>query len=178
MKSMSPALHAACPSAAFRQALRDGIGAHIAEHRAKRSLARELGYVPPSGVLRARAAPTVGRRWAIDRSRLGFGPTGGAIFDQDELVFESAEPVVPPRVCAAIRREAARAMAAGNAGSTFTMTEMNRDVAVHKLPRMQRWLNLAARVRMQPLVARCFPRAARRPAHLRIYRALVVQYEL
>ena len=58
--------------------------------------------------------------------------------------------------------------------STFTMTNTNRDVAVHDLPRTLRWLNAAFDRWLLPTVRAAFGDAA---GGAYVYRSLVVQYD-
>jgi hypothetical protein len=125
--------------------------AHAGELEAS---ANELGYVP-CAAQPARAPPAL-RGLVIDSSSLGFGRASAGPFEYDApLVFESDAPLVRPRVCAAIRREAAAAMAAG-ARSTFTMTATNRDAPVHELPRTLRWLNAFLPAVIEPAARAAF----------------------
>ena len=54
------------------------------------------------------------------------------------------------------------------------MTDTNRDVAVHDLPRTRRWLNAAFDRWLMPTVRAAFGDAARGAY---VYRSLVVQYD-
>ena len=122
-----------------------------------------------------RALPPL-RSWALPRSVLGFGASGGPFFRSAKLVHETLAPLVPPRVCAAIRSAASAYMSKGGS-SSFTMTDTNRDADVHALPRTHRWLRTAFISRIAPLAVECYGRALGSTAELHVYRALVVQYD-
>jgi tetratricopeptide (TPR) repeat protein len=157
--------------------------------------------MPASSPTRLRPLPAFMAR-ELPRNVLGFGRGGFGPFASGRLIFETRQPLVSPAVCAAIRREASRAMAAG-ASSSFTMTETNRDVPVHDLPRTLRWLNAFLPAVLEPAVRQAYgDRAvdgllgrwrlllrrgraggdgggARSPTkQLVVYRALVVQYDV
>ena len=154
-----------------------------------------LGYAPVDSSFRCRPLPALYAH-ELPRNSLGYGRGGFRPFRSAKLVVETSQPLVRPEVCAAIRREAARAMAAG-ARSSFTMTETNRDVAVHELPRTLRWLNAFLPAVLEPTVrlafGDCLVDGGSRVGHwvrtqalrltgtgetkLIVYRALVVQYD-
>jgi tetratricopeptide (TPR) repeat protein len=114
----------------------------------------ELGYTPASSPVRRRSPPKL-IAYELPRNSLGFGRGGFGPFASGRLVFETRQPLVRSSVCAAIRREARRAMAAG-ASSSFTMTETNRDVPVHELPRTLRWLNAFLPAVLEPTVRQAY----------------------
>lgn len=190
---MSPVMSPASV-ASFARGLALNRRAHAEETRDS----LELGYTPTSSPVRRRSLPTLIAR-ELPRNALGFGRGGFGPFASGKLVFETRQPLVRPAVCAAILREAKRAMAAG-ASSSFTMTETNRDVPVHELPRTLRWLNAFLSAVLEPAVRQAYGDRAvdgrlgswrlrrrggraggdgsgARAGQLVVYRALVVQYD-
>ena len=76
--------------------------------------------------------------------------------------------------------ETAAHIAAGNDafGSGFTLAATNRNIAVADLPKTLEWVNEHGFPRVAALLGTCYSaEAIGDPAQLRIYRALVVQYD-
>lgn len=147
-----------------------GLIANKADHAAELATSHELGFR-----LAQSAVPAV--RWAtsykINRTSLGMG--NECPFATDELVFAS-EPIFSPEECLTVRQEA-QELISGGAQSTFTMTDTNRDVAVHDMPDTLAWLNGGAFARVTSLAAQCFPSAVDDAGSLWVYRGLVINYE-
>ena len=157
---------AARPSVGLSTGLADNLAAHAAEM----SRSASLGFRPATAAVPTTSAWEVHR---IDRRALGMGPK--CPFESDDLVITTA-PVLSAHECRAIREEAAQLMARG-ARSSFTMTDTNRDVNLHDLPRTVAWLNGGAFARLASLAAECFPSAVGDATDLWVYRGLVVQYD-
>ena len=147
-----------------------GLRANLAEHAAELQASRTLGFS------RAEAAVPVSsvRSYRLPTSQLGMG--SACPFESEELVFHSVDPLLSERECTAVRKEASTLINQG-AKSTFTMTDTNKDVALHDLPETLRWLNTGAFARVASLAARCFPSAVEDATDLWIYRGLVIKYE-
>ena len=159
------------PAASIGKPYAEGLRANAADHIAERELSESLGF------RRAAAAVPITlqtRSHHVDRVALGMGKS--CPFDNDELIFQTEEPLFTASECAAVRAEAAAKIAAG-AGSTFTMTNTNRDCAVHDLPQTLAWLNGGALGRVASLAATCFPSAVPSAESLWIYRGLVISYD-
>jgi tetratricopeptide (TPR) repeat protein len=146
-----------------------GLRANLMDHMAEFAASTELGFDRPS----MRFPPTSWTSYCVERSTLGMGVH--CPFDTDELVVAS-EPLFSAAECCAIKEEAATLIAEGR-GSTFTMTDTNKDCAVHEMPRTLRWLNEGALARITSLAATCFPSAVSDPTQLWVYRGLVIKYD-
>ena len=149
-----------------------GLRANLMDHMAEFAASTELGFDRPS-MRGASLAPTSWTSYCVERSTLGMGVH--CPFDTDELVVAS-EPLFSAAECCAIKEEAATLIAEGR-GSTFTMTDTNKDCAVHEMPRTLRWLNEGALARITSLAATCFPSAVSDPTQLWVYRGLVIKYD-
>jgi len=94
------------------------------------------------------------------------------------LVWVSDEPLVSSAECNAIVDEAKAHLAAGKAGSGFTLSDTNHHMAVRDLPGTLEWLNTEGLPRVAALAGQCYDEEAiGDPKDLLIYRALVVGYE-
>lgn len=94
------------------------------------------------------------------------------------LVFETAQPLMSEAECQMVIDETSAAIAAGTAGSTFTLRDTSRNMAVAKLPKTLAFLNEEGLPRVAALAGECFGEAAiGDPRKLRLYRALVVHYD-
>ena len=165
----APSSFALKPSAA---SLSKNLLAH--EEELAESLA--LGYERPRGAAAVERAAPQTRRWLVDRSALGMG--AACPFAPNECgVVATTDPLFSVTECTAIREEAAEHIAAGSGGSTFTMVDTNRDVAVHAMPRAQSWLNRVGLPRVARLAASCFGSGVGDPGNLFVYRALVINYD-
>lgn len=155
---------------AASSSLARGLAANMADHHDEMTTSAELGFE------RARSAvPAVAcTARCMARSALGMG--AHCTFDSDELVWETSSPVFTASECRAVRDEAA-ALIAGGAQSTFTMTDTNRDVAVHEMASTLAWLNGGAFARLTSLAASCFPSAVDDATSLWVYRGLVINYD-
>jgi len=148
--------------------------------------AEDLGYRPVSSLPLPPWRPPPVRPYYVPRDATGMGPVcpfALAAPDPEAsalpLVFETyAEPMASMDECSMVVDEARAHIASGGVGATFSYTETSRNIAVHSLPRTQQWLNSCLLPRVSALAGMCFGEAAigdlRR---LRIYRALVVQYD-
>ena len=151
----------------FAEALRH----NIAEHAAERADSSALGF---AHAVPAATPPVVDTKaYEVDRTLLGMGSS--CPFDSDRLVHATSAPLFSAKECRAIQEEAAAQIAAG-AKSTFTMTDTNRDVAVHELPSTLEWLNRVGLVRVASLARACFPSAVDDKG-LWVYRGLVINYD-
>ncbi|KAL1507563.1 hypothetical protein AB1Y20_007183 [Prymnesium parvum] len=178
--------------------LEEALRANVAEHAEERAHSRRLGFSPivfssppppstvhieprlvghsPSPPLAARARsclPPFGTHvHKVPRHTLGMGSQ--CPFDTDELIHATKHPVLTEAECEAIRQEAEERMAEG-ARSSFTMTETNRDVPVHEMPRTLRWLEEGGLLRLCSLARACFASAVSERG-LWVYRGLVIKY--
>lgn len=155
-------------------------------HAHELARAEDLGYRMVGHLPLPPWRPPPVRPYYVPRDATGMGPVCPFAFaspDADApslpLVFETqAEPLVSAAECSMVVDEARAHIAAGGRGATFSYTETSRNIAVHELPRTQQWLNAEGLPRVSALAGTCFGEAAigdlRR---LRIYRALVVQYD-
>ena len=94
------------------------------------------------------------------------------------LHLVARRPILSTDECASIIAETRAHIAAGKEGSGFTLATTNRNIAVADLPETLAWLNAVGLPRFAALAGACFgPDAIGDPQLLRIYRALVVQYD-
>ena len=143
------------------------------EHAAELADSAELGYARAHG-----EAPTPlpdVSTWPVAPDALGMG--AASPFEADCHVVATRTALLSGDECAAIVGEAAAHLAAGRESSSFTMTDTNRDVAVHELPKTQAWINRAGLHRVASLAARAFPSAVRSASSLYVYRSLVIHYD-
>ena len=174
---MTLCLPAVVPSVTHRlpdrssAAYAEGLRRNFADHESEIEKSVELGFRRASAAA-AVVPPTTAH--CIASSSLGMGRN--CPFEGDRLVHACSEPLFTADECIAVRTEAAAMMADGKQ-SSFTMTDTNRDVSVHDLPRTLSWLNSGAFARVATLAAQCFPSAVPDPSSLYIYRGLVIHYE-
>ena len=148
-----------------------GLQQNILDHEEELKTSGELGFRRATEVVSPVPARPIG---LINRTVLGMG--GECPFQGSELVFETMAPVFTQEECAAIRAEAEE-LIGGGISSTFTMTDTNRDCAVHDLPRTLQWLDDGGLARIASLVAHCFPSAVESAESLWVYRGLVINYD-
>ena len=143
-----------------------GLRANLADHAKELAVSKELGF--SRAAVAVQPAAECQSSFRINRTLLGMGRA--CPFEGDELVFASA-PIFTQDECMAVRKEA-RTLIAGGAQSTFTMTETNRDVALHDMRETLAWLNGGAFARVTSFAADCFPSAVDDATSLWIYRGL------
>ena len=179
----------------------EGLVLNEKAHAVERAESASLGYAAAalgSRVDPVRWAPAALRAWDVPPGALGYGQHDGPFRECGGRLLFATSRVVSAAVCARIIREARAQvtctrpshpkMRSGggcvtpatvsqmqtSGSSTFTMTDTNRDVAVHDLPRTCRWLNAAFDRWLMPTVRAAFGDAA---SGAYVYRSLVVQYD-
>ena len=65
-----------------------------------------------------------------------------AAFGDECGVYATEQPLFTREECASLRKEAESNIASGTGASSFTMTDSNRDVAVHEMAQAQHWLKV------------------------------------
>ena len=153
------------------KSLAAGLKANLAEHAAELAASAELGFARAAAPVQD-LPPTMSHK--ISRDALGMGQS--CPFDSDDLVYATTTPLFSADECKAVRDEAAEQIASG-LSSTFTMTDTNRDVALHDLPNTLSWLNSGAFARVTSLAAECFPSAVGDATQLWVYRGLCIHYD-
>lgn len=175
-----PSRAAASASACAEPDLAEAIASSLRAQAVEVEESTQLGYVPCSG--NSRGWKGVVSSWRLPRAALGFGahyPFGEAegglpSEGEEDLVFVTESPCFTADELAAVRSEAAAFIESGG-GSSFSLTDTNRDANVHDLPRALGWLNSVALPRLVPLVSHCLLGGT--DTELYVYRALVVQYD-
>ena len=122
------------------------------------------------------AAQAAVRHHPVPPLALGMGSKNAAFGDECG-VYATEQPLFTREECASLRKEAESNIASGTGASSFTMTDSNRDVAVHEMAQAQHWLNSVGVPRLASLAAACFPSTVRDATELHVYRSLVIQYE-
>ncbi len=170
---------------------------NLATHEREIAQAEELGYKAIENMPPLTWEPPAVRSFDVLPTATGMGPacpfrTGSGVEKREReregvvsgeslpLVFETKSPIASKEECQMMIDETAAYIAAGNDafGSGFTLATTNRNIAVVDLPKTLAWLNSQGLPRVASLFGRCYSaEAIGDPAQLRIYRALVVQYD-
>lgn len=158
--------------------------ANKANHAREVAESEQLGYEPIRSLPPPPWQPPATWAWDVPLAATGMGPVCPFAFSQSAeaasmpLVFETAAPLFQPHECDEIVHEARAHLAAGRAGSTFSFNDTCRNIAVADMPRTLAWLNAEGAPRAAALAGACFGADAIGDASdLRVYRALVVQYD-
>ena len=161
---------------------------NLATHEREIAQAEELGYKAIENMPPLTWEPPAVRSFDVLPTATGMGPacpfrsTDKRVVRGESmpLVFETKSPIASKEECQMMIDETAAYIAAGNDafGSGFTLATTNRNIAVVDLPKTLAWLNSQGLPRVASLFGRCYSaEAIGDPAQLRIYRALVVQYD-
>ena len=161
---------------------------NLATHEREIAQAEELGYKAIENMPPLTWEPPAVRSFDVLPTATGMGPacpfrsTDKRVVSGESLplVFETKSPIASKEECQMMIDETAAYIAAGNDafGSGFTLATTNRNIAVVDLPKTLAWLNSQGLPRVASLFGRCYSaEAIGDPAQLRIYRALVVQYD-